>query len=260
MSQEQAVKFEIKEDCVAIITLSRPLSANALNSQMALELRDIFAKITDNIRAVIITGDGEKSFCAGADLKERLHLSTENWQIQHQQFRHIIQLITGCRAPVIAAVNGAAYGGGLEIALACDFIYASKTAHFALPEATLGIMPGMGGTQNLPRAIGIRQAKELLLTGRAFSAQEAYNFGMINKICEPESLIEETVNCAKTIAQNAPLSIFGIKRVTNSGINQPLEDALVNESSVYTSLLSSKDRQEGITAFNEKRKAIFSGN
>lgn len=260
MSDEPTVKLEILENRLAVITLHRSLNANALNSQMALELKDIFAKIPDQIRAVIITGAGEKAFCAGADLKERLNLSSEQWQVQHQQFRHALQSIIECRVPVIAAVNGAAYGGGLEIALACDFIYASTNAYFALPEVTLGIMPGMGGTQNLPRALGIRQAKEFLFTGRPFSAQEAYDLGMINKICEQGSLINDALNCARTIAANAPLSVMAIKSATNRGINKPIEEALFNESSNYVRLLSTQDRKEGISAFNEKRKANFAGN
>lgn len=259
MSSEPTVKFTIKENGVAIITLSRPQSANALNSQMALEIKDIFYALPANIRVVILTGEGNKAFCAGADLKERNGMTTESWQIQHQQFRHALQSIMECQLPVIAAVNGAAYGGGLELALGCDFIYAAKTVNFALPEVTLGIMPGMGGTQNLPRAIGMRRAKELLFTGKAFSAADAYEWGLINKVCEPESLMDEVLNCAQNIAANAPLSMCAIKLATNHGIHLSIAEALSIESSHYKNLLTTADRFEGITAFNEKRKPVFTG-
>jgi enoyl-CoA hydratase/carnithine racemase len=165
MMTEPTVKIQIDDAGVAVVTLFRPEFANALNSQMALELKDIFYNLPQNVRLVILTGAGERAFCAGADLKERQNINIEAWQIQHSQFRFALQTILDCHVPVIAAINGAAYGGGLEIALACDFIYAADTAKFALPEVTLGIMPGMGGTQHLPAALGLRRAKELLYTG-----------------------------------------------------------------------------------------------
>ncbi len=260
MTSEPTVKYAVSDGNIAIITLSRPKFANALNSQMALELKDVFSKLAKNIRAVILTGDGEKAFCAGADLKERRGMDTASWQIQHQKFRGALHSIMDCQIPVIAAINGAAYGGGLELALGCDFIYASKTAHFALPEATLGIMPGMGGTQNLPRAIGLRRSKELLLTGSSFSATDAYYWGVINKLCEPASLIEDTLVCARAIAKAAPLSVVAIKRVATHSVHLPINEALSAESNHYNLLLNSKDRVEGINAFNEKRKPVFTGN
>ncbi len=260
MTSASTIKYEILDNCLAIVTLSRPEVANALNSQMALELNNIFSTIPENIRAIILTGDGEKAFCAGADLKERSKMNIPAWQVQHQQFRQALQAIMTCQVPVIAAVNGAAYGGGLELALGCDFIYAARTAHFALPEAKLGIMPGTGGTQNLARSIGIRQAKEFLFTGKSFSASEAYSLGMINKICEPESLMDDAVACAKLIADNAPLSINSIKLVTNQGSGTSLKEGLLTESSHYNRLISTNDRSEGILAFNEKREPKFTGN
>lgn len=260
MTEKQTTKLQIIENYIAIITLTRPEVANALNSQMALELKDIFSNLPRNIRAAILTGEGERAFCAGADLKERNNMRTQDWQVQHQKFRHVLQSIMECQIPVIAAVNGAAYGGGLELALACDFIYASENAHFALPEATLGIMPGMGGTQNLPRAIGIRMAKELLFTGKSFTAKEALSFGMINKICPQGLLLEQAIFCAKNIITNAPLSVAAIKRAINQASHLSMEEALFVESGSYNRLLSTADRNEGINAFNEKRKPSFKGN
>lgn len=262
MSSEPTVKFLANDDNIAIVTLSRPKVANALNSKMALELKDIFSKLSNKnhrIRVVILTGEGQKAFCAGADLKERHNMDFHAWQIQHQLFKVTLQTIMECPIPVIAAVNGAAYGGGLELALACDFIYAAKSAHFALPEATLGIMPGMGGTQNLPRAVGLRRAKEILFTGSSFSAKEAYSWGIINKLCEPDNLIEETLDCAKIITKAAPASVTAIKRVASSSIHLPVNEAMVAESNHYNLLLNTKDRSEGINAFNEKRAPVFTG-
>ena len=187
-------------------------------------------------------------------------MKPDEWQVQHQQLRHALQSIMDCQLPVIAAVNGAAYGGGFELALACDFIYATKAASFALPEATLGIMPGMGGTQNLPRAVGLRRAKEILYTGKPFTATEAYDWGIVNTLCDTGHLEELVSICALSIVKAAPASINSIKRVTNQGINMRLEEALNIESNYYNRLLYTKDRIEGITAFNEKRKPNFSEN
>ena len=259
MTIEPTVKLTIKEANIAIITLSRPKVANALNSQMANELKKIFAKLSHNIRVVILTGEGDKAFCAGADLKERQGMDFDSWQIQHQLFRTTLQTLMECQVPVIAAVNGAAFGGGLELALGCDFIYAAKTASFGLPEVTLGIMPGMGGTQNLPRTIGLRRSKEILLTGETFSATDAYYWGIINKLCDPNSLMDDVLACARTIAKAAPMSVVAIKRVSTYSVHLPLADALINESNHYNRLLNTKDREEGINAFNEKRTPVFTG-
>lgn len=253
------VTFAITDNGIATVTMSRPQAANALNSQMALELKDIFYSLPENTRVVILTGAGERAFCAGADLKERHGMDVEAWQVQHQVFRHAIQSIMECPVPVIAAVNGAAYGGGLEIALTCDFIYASTNARFALPEVTLGIMPGMGGTQNLTRAVGMRRAKEMLFTGKAFDAEQAYAIGMINHIAPPETFRAAVAACAETIAANAPLSVKAAKRSAVKGMHLPIEQALISESDYYISLLKSDDRHEGINAYNEKRKPVFTG-
>lgn len=259
MESELTVKSSIDADGIATVVLSRVASANALNSQMSLELREAFIHLSRKSKVIILTGDGDRAFCAGADLKERDNFTVEQWQVQHQRFRHALRSIMMSEVPVIAAVNGVAYGGGLELALGCDFIYASRTASFAFPEVTLGIMPGMGGTQQLPRAVGTRRAKELLLTGKPFSALEAYNFGVVNQICEPENLIKEVMDCAKLIAQNAPMPVASIKRIVAQGIHQSIDDGLLIESSVYNSLLGTSDRKEGVSAFHEKRKPVFTG-
>src|ERR1700689_1255755 len=162
---------------VMLVTLNRPDVANAMNSQCGTDLMTLFEGLNlhgGDTRCIVLTGAGERAFCAGADLKERKGMTDEAWPRQHLIYERMARAILACPIPIIAAVNGAAYGGGCEIALACDFIYASEHARFALTEVTLGIMPGAGGTQNLPRAVGARRAKEILLTGRPFSGQQAF--------------------------------------------------------------------------------------
>src|SRR6476661_3073538 len=178
MQKEPAtLRLDRSEEGFLTITLDRPETRNALNTQMGIELREIFVPLQfepGEARCIIVTGTGDKAFCAGGDLKERNGMTDAQWRSQHAIFEEAFYAIMNCTVPVIAAVNGAAFGGGCELALACDFVYAAKSARFALPETSLGIIPGVGGTQNLPRAVGERRAKELILTARAFSAEEAF--------------------------------------------------------------------------------------
>ena len=161
--------------------------------------------------------------------------------------------------PVIAAVNGAAYAGGLEIALCCDFIYAAETARFALTEVTLGIMPGAGGTQNLPRAVGERRAKEIILTGRPFTAAEAHDWGMVNRLCAPGRVVEEALETARHIAGNAPISVRQAKHAIHFGLQMDLASGMMLEIEAYNRMVPTADRREGIAAFNEKRKPRYQG-
>jgi enoyl-CoA hydratase/carnithine racemase len=246
------------EPQLAVVSLNRPDAANALTTAMALELKEFFSNSGLDIRAIILTGAG-KHFCAGADLKERDGMAETTWKTQHAAFRAARDAIIHCPLPVIAAVNGAAFGGGLELALACDFIYAADTARFALTEATLGIMPGMGGTQLLPRVLGASRAKELLYSGKIFSAREACDWGMVNKLCAPASLLDEAIACAQAIAANAPLAVRAIKQSVDRGMALPPADAFALELKQYNALLPTNDRHEGIRAFNEKRKPLFNG-
>lgn len=243
---------------ITLITLARPDAANALNMRMGNELQACLASLPPHTHAVILTGAG-RHFCAGADLKERKGMTQAQWHEQHHAFELALQALLDCPCPVIAAVGGAAYGGGLELALACDFIYAADGARFALSETTLGIIPGMGGTQNLPRAVGMRRAKELIFTGRPFSAAEAERWGMVNRICAPTTLLEETLATARMIAANAPLAIKAAKNAVQQGGHLSLAEALACELTEYQSLLETRDRYEGINAFNEKRKPAFTG-
>jgi enoyl-CoA hydratase/carnithine racemase len=244
------------------VTLNRPTAANAMNTQMGLDLLDVFTDLfgrPDAYRAVVVTGAGERAFCAGGDLKERQGMSDDTWQAQHLIFERMIRAVLEAPMPVIAAVNGAAYAGGCEIALGCDFIYAARTARFALTEVTIGIMPGAGGTQTLPRAVGLRRAKEILLTGRPFSAENAYDWGMVNRLCEPGAVVQEAVETATAIAGNAPISIRQAKRSMHYGVNMSLADGMLFEIEAYNRMVPTDDRREGIASFNEKRKPVFKG-
>src|SRR3984957_12958515 len=188
----KTILIEHPQEHIALVTLNRPEVANAMNTQMGLDLLEVFdgfCAAPNKQRCIVITGSGPKVFCAGGDRKQRNGMTDEQWQDQHLIFERMIRAMVGCPVPIIAAVNGAAYAGGLEIALCADFIYAAEHARFALTEVTLGIMPGAGGTQNLPRAVGSRRAKEILLTGRPFSAQQAFDWGMVNPICAVETLL-----------------------------------------------------------------------
>ena len=207
----------------------------------------------------MLTCAGARAFCAGADLKERNGMSDAAWAAQHLIFERMTRAVIDCPIPVIAAVNGAAFAGGLELALACDFIYAARTARFAFTEVTLGIMPGAGGTQNLPRAVGERRAKEIILTGRQFSAEEALSWGMVNRLCDPASLAAETLETAKAIAANAPISVRQAKHSIHHGMQMSLRDGMMFEIEAYNRMVPTEDRREGIRSFSEKRKPVFKG-
>lgn len=244
------------------VTLNRPEVANALNTQMGHDLLDIWNRLTvdaGDIRCVVMTGAGEKIFCAGGDLKERNGMSKVQWQRQHELFERMVWTQVDMPVPVIAAVNGHAYAGGLEMALCCDFIYASNAARFALTEVTLGIMPGAGGTQNLPRAVGDRRAKEILMTGRPFDAQQAQTWGVVNDVFAPADVLPQALSTARVIAGNAPLSVRQVKKSVRYGGQMELRTAYRFEIEAYNHLVDTEDRVEGVLAFNEKRKPLFKG-
>lgn len=245
-----------------LVTLNRPDFANAMNTQMGLDLRALFDSINADPaaqRCIVITGTGARAFCAGGDLKERNGMTDQQWQDQHLTFERAIRSIIHCPVPVIAAVNGAAFAGGMEIALCADFIYAAEHARFALTEVTLGIMPGAGGTQNLPRAVGARRAKEIMLTGHPFTVQQAFDWNMVNRICKAETLLRETLETAATICANAPISTRQIKQAVNYGMNMDLASGMMFEIEAYNRMVPTEDRREGIRAFNEKRKPNYQG-
>lgn len=258
----EAISVERYRDHVGLVTLHRPEAANAMNTQMGLELMAVFESLAldlEDLRCIVLTGSGEKAFCAGGDLKERRGMTDTAWVSQHLVFERMLRAAIGSPLPSIAAVNGAAYGGGCEIALACDFIYAASNVRFALTEVTLGIMPGAGGTQNLPRAIGERRAKEIIMTGTPFTAEDGFSWGMINQVFEPARLREEALATAERIAANAPIAVRQIKQSISRGMQMSLADGLAFEVEAYNRMVPTKDRHEGVLAFNEKRKPKFRG-
>jgi enoyl-CoA hydratase/carnithine racemase len=247
---------------VLLIRLNRPEVRNAFNTVMGREFFDLWTRLTEDAgdwRCVVITGTGDQAFCAGADLKERNGMTREAWRTQHQLFEQAFWALCDLPLPIIAAVNGPAFAGGLELALMCDFIYASRSARFAFTEVALGIIPGAGGTQNLPRAIGERRAKEIILTARPFSAEDAFDWGLVNRVCEQGAVVAQALDTAGTIAANAPLAVQQAKKSIRFGGQMEIRTAYRFEVEAYNQLIDTDDRREGILAFNEKRKPQFRG-
>ena len=256
----QTIAVEETGPGLLVVTLSRPEAANSLNTAMGRELLALWMRIADDeqVRAVVLTGAG-RFFCAGADLKERDGMSDSAWSEQHRLFEDMIRAQLACPFPVIAAVNGAAMGGGAEMALACDFAWASETARIGLPEAGLGIIPGLGGTQLLTRAVGERRASELLMSGAPIDAAEALAIGVVNRVCGAKELLPEVLERAALIASKAPLSVRALKRVVRGGAVLPLEAAMALELDAYNQLFTTQDRREGVASFNQKRTPNFRG-
>ncbi|MBX6425215.1 MAG: enoyl-CoA hydratase/isomerase family protein [Variibacter sp.] len=250
------------QEHVLQVSMNRPEVANALNTQMGLDLMHCFEDLAldpGDVRCVVLTGTGDKAFCAGGDLKERNGMTDEQWTRQHVIFERMVRALIACPTPIIAAVNGAAYAGGCEIALCADFIYAADHARFALTEVTLGIMPGAGATQNLPRAVGERRAKEIILTGRPFTAQQAAEWGLVNRVLPGADLMKEALETAAVIARNAPISVRQAKQAISRAMNMSLWDGLAFEIEAYNRMVPTEDRREGIRSFNEKRPPRFTG-
>jgi len=261
-ASRRTLRFELPRADVGLLTLDRPQVANAINTVMARELLEFFTDLTANacpLRCLIVAGAGDKAFCAGGDLNERDGMSDEDWSRQHALVERTIVLILECPIPVIALVNGAAYGGGCEIAMAADFAYAASTARFALTETRLGIIPGAGGTQTLPRAVGTRRAMELICTGTPFRADEALQWGLVNRVVPPEQLLTEGLATAGRIAANAPLAVRQAKKSIRVGMQMDLHHGMQYAVEAYNQLIGTSDRREGVRSFVEKREPIFSG-
>ena len=243
------------------ITLNRPEVSNAMNSQMGRDLIEIFAAVEadpDRYRCVMLTGVGSR-FCGGADLKERDGMSDDQFNTQHYLFERMMRAIYDCPVPAVACVNGPAVAGGLELALGCDFIIASERARCGFTEVARGIMPGGGGTQHLPRAVGTRMAKELMFTGQLISAEEARSIGLYNHVYSDEDLLPRTLELIGRILGNAPISIRQVKKSIEFGAQMDLRTGLFFEVEAYSRLVATEDRTEGIRAFNEKRPPRFKG-
>lgn len=247
-------------DGIMLLTIDRADALNAIDTATGEEMLQLFSRDLrrmEGLRCVVVTGAGDRAFCVGADLKERKDFSEAAFRGQHVTFRQAFEAVWNFPLPILAAVKGYALGGGCELALACDFIYAAEGAEFALPEIRLGIMPGGGGTQLLPRAIPERRARELLYTGRRFSARQALEWGMVNRVLSAEDLLTATLDAAREIVLSGPLSVAGAKRAVTHGLQAGLATGLALEVSIHQRLVASADRVEGIAAFNEKRPPVW---
>jgi len=248
-----------KEDKIAIFTINRPEALNSMNVPAARELHEAMVDFRDDpeLWVAIITGAGDRAFCAGADIKDMLPFLKENLQNRPWAMPDTPMRGLDLWKPLIAAINGMALGGGLEIVLACDIRIASEKARFGVPEVTLGLIPGWGGTQRLPRMIPRCKAAELLLTGRPIDAQEAYRIGLVNIVVPPEAVMTTAREWAEIICQAGPLAVRAAKEAMIRGSSLTLEDGLRLENALEAYLMSTEDFTEGTTAFVEKRKPDF---
>jgi methylglutaconyl-CoA hydratase len=247
---------------VAVFTLDRPDRANALSRAALLALGKLAreAAVNPSIRAIVVTGAGERVFCAGADLKERRAMSDDDVRAQLALYRSELGPLDRSPKPVVAAINGAALGGGLELALCCDLRVAAAHAQLGLPETSLGIIPAAGGTQRLPRVLGEARAKELILLGRRLTADEALAWGLVNRVTPAgANVVDDAVDWIRPIAEGAPLAQQAALEAIDRALDTPLEVGLELEKSSYERTLVSEDRREALAAFAEKRKPRFQG-
>ncbi len=246
---------------VITVVLNRPEQHNAMNTAMGEDLLACFDALArdPDARAVVFTGAGDKAFCAGGDLKERNGMTDEAWRAQHVIFEQAALRVLRCPIPVIAAVEGFALAGGCELAILSDFIVASETAVFGVPETTLGIFPGIGGTQLLPRILGAPLAKELIFTGRRLKADEAKAVGLINHLVPAGQARAKAAEVAATIAKNGPIAVRQAKKAIAYGSETDLETAMILAIEAYNATVVTEDRLEGVRAFNEKRQPEFKG-
>lgn len=246
---------------IAVVKINRPKALNALNSETLDELKHAGEAIRENkdVWVVIITGEGDKAFIAGADILEMKDMNPYQGMVFSQRGHDAFAAFENMSKPVIAAVNGFALGGGFEVALMCDIIYASDRAKVGFPETTLGIFPGFGGTQRAAKLCGLAKAKELIFTGKMITAQEAYEIGLINKVVPHEELWKEVMALAEKIRSNGPVSMGLAKELINKSLFLDMDSALMMEAKNFGLCFGTKDQKEGMTAFVEKRKATFTG-
>jgi enoyl-CoA hydratase len=256
----EAIRYEQKGN-LAFVTLDRPGAMNAFNYDMLVELGQITESIRINpdIRVVVFTGSGDRAFSVGADLKERKTLTDLQVKRNLYKIGEVFSAIENLSQPTIAMMNGFAFGGGMELALACDFRIAADTALMGLTETGLAIIPGAGGTQRLPRLIGEAKALELILTARRLSAVEALDYGVLTRIATPENLVRETAAFADSILANGPIALQQAKFAIKHGMNVDLQTGLAIERKAYELTIPTEDRVEALNAFSEKRKPVFKG-
>ena len=249
------------EGSLATVTLNRPKALNAINLAMVGELEQVVRQVRDDtgVRVVVITGAGDKAFAAGADITEFKAMSPIDAWLFVQRLQRLFLEIERLSKPVIAAVNGYALGGGCELMMACDIVYASDAAKIGQPEINLGIIPGAGGTQRLARLIGKQRAKELVLTGEMIGAQEAWNLGLLNKVVPADQLMVEVRKLADKLAVKGPLAVRAAKEAIEDGYDMALERALAHEAQLFALCFATEDKAEGVNAFLEKRPPEFTG-
>lgn len=247
------------EGGIATVMLNRPERYNALGARIVDELGEALEEIegSGGVRTMILTGAGEKAFCSGVDLKERSEMDADERWAHNRSLGAFAERLARLQVPTIAAMNGLAFGGGLEITLACDFRIAAEGAEFALPEVGIGIVPGAGGTQRLPRLVGPTRAKEMILTGRRVSAEAALDMGLVSKIVPAGSLIEEARALAEEIAANSPLALAYAKAAVDLASETTIEQGLRYETAAIRATLASEDYKIGLAAFAEKRAPEF---
>jgi enoyl-CoA hydratase len=250
-----------RDDAVAIVTVNRPKVMNALNVQTLGELRRIMTALAeeDAIRSIVVTGAGEKAFVAGADISELAALTPAAARDHAAAGQQVFDLIEQLGKPVVAAINGFALGGGCELAMACTIRIAAATARLGQPEINLGLIPGFGGTQRLPRLVGAGRALELLLLGDPIAAEEAFRIGLVNKVVPAAELMDEARRMAKTLAGKAPIALGYILDAVHSGAQMPLAEAQAHEAALFGLAAATGDMREGTRAFLEKRKPEFKG-
>jgi enoyl-CoA hydratase len=250
-----------RADGIATVTFNRPRMLNAMNQEMASELAQVVEDVERDaaVRVVIFTGAGDRAFMAGADVSEFPRLTPVGALRLSQQLQALYTRIERSPQPVIAAVNGFAFGAGCELIQACDIAIASENARLGQPEVNLGIIPGAGGTQRLARLVGLHRAKEICLTGDPLDAQEAYRVGIVNRVVPPDRLMAEARAVAEKLAGKSPVTLRLIKQAINEGYSVPLETGLAVESKAWAVAFATEDRTEGVAAFLEKRTAAFKG-
>ncbi len=250
-----------RDDHLAHLILNRPESLNAINNALAEELGAACERLgaDADVWAIVFRGAGERAFSAGADLKARRDFTPEQWQAQRDLFRRMFKQLRDVPQPMIAAVHGYALGGGTELAMLADFVVASDDAVFGLTEVSLGIIPGGGGTQSLPRLIGRNRAKELIFSARRIPAAEALELGLVNHVVPRAGLLAKATELAREIMKNSPFAVRQAKWAIDRGSDLPFEEGLEREHEAYLRAIGSEDRREGIAAFNERRPPRFSG-
>jgi len=262
MSGEESLLSVEQRGTVAVWTIQRPDRMNSLSRDLLLAFGRLSREVASNpsVRAVVVTGAGDKAFCAGADLKERRGMSENDIRLQVDLYRSELGPLDRCPKPVVAAINGVALGGGLELALVCDLRVAASHAELGLPETSLGIIPGAGGTQRLPRLVGEARAKEMILLGRRLSAGEALAWGLVNRVTPSgTSVVDDAVAWLQPVAEGAPVAQAAALEAIDRSFDLPLAMGLEIEKVSYDKVLVSEDRREALEAFAAKRKPAFKG-